>query len=182
MPGWNLLTSGGVDLNVPFNMVSTADTASDPTDAGNGFDEFYRSEFLRTVRLARLLTGRVDIAEDLAHEAFVRVHRITRPIDNRAAYLHTVTVNVCRSWHRGVVRETDRMSRVGASAESHQPHLDELTAVVAALPYRQRAVLVFRYWMDLSEAEIADRLGCRAGTVKSLHSRALATIRSEISE
>jgi RNA polymerase sigma factor (sigma-70 family) len=51
---------------------------------------------------------------------------------------------------------------------------------VASLPYRQRAVVVLRYYADLSEVEIAEALGCRAGTVKSLASRAIARLQMEI--
>jgi len=57
---------------------------------------------------------------------------------------------------------------------------DELGDAVAALPFRQRAVLVLRYHHGLSEAEIADALECRPGTVKSLASRALDTLKKEI--
>lgn len=156
-------------------------TANDGLERSDEFDAFYRSEFVRTVRLARLLTGNADVAEDLAHEAFLRVHRVASSIDNPAAYLHTVTVNVCRNWHRSTSRESSRMERLVQPTEVQAFETDDMAEVIARLPYRQRAVLVLRYWLDLSEADIAERLGCRAGTVKSLHSRALTRIRSEIS-
>ena len=57
---------------------------------------------------------------------------------------------------------------------------DELLDAVDALPFRQRAVLVLRYYRDLSEGEIADALGCRPGTVKSLATRALDQLRKVI--
>jgi DNA-directed RNA polymerase specialized sigma24 family protein len=67
------------------------------------FQRFYRDNFTHTARLARLLTNRPDVADDLAQDAFVRVYRYAqnadRPIDNPAALLRTTTVNVCRSWH-----------------------------------------------------------------------------------
>ena len=72
------------------------------------------------------------------------------------------------------------MVRLGPPLLSLSLDARELDAVVAELPYRQRAVLVLRYWLDLSEADIARSLGCRAGTVKSLHSRALARLRKEL--
>ena len=56
----------------------------------------------------------------------------------------------------------------------------EMGDVLFGLPYRQRAVLVLRYWGDWSEVEIADALGCRPGTVKTLASRGLARLRREI--
>lgn len=73
------------------------------------------------------------------------------------------------------------MERLVQPTEVQAFETDDMAEVIARLPYRQRAVLVLRYWLDLSEADIAERLGCRAGTVKSLHSRALTRIRSEIS-
>ncbi|HEX2039468.1 MAG TPA: sigma-70 family RNA polymerase sigma factor [Acidimicrobiales bacterium] len=59
--------------------------------------------------------------------------------------------------------------------------MDETWDVLRRLPYRQRAVLVLRYYEDLSEAEIADVLDCRPGTVKSAANRALARLREELS-
>ena len=63
---------------------------------------------------------------------------------------------------------------------SDEFRFDELADAIARLPFRQRAVIVLRYYADLTEAEIADALGCRPGTVKSLASRALATLSKEI--
>ena len=57
---------------------------------------------------------------------------------------------------------------------------DELADAIARLPFRQRAVIVLRYYADLTETDIAHALGCRAGTVKSLASRALAALSKEI--
>jgi RNA polymerase sigma factor (sigma-70 family) len=61
------------------------------------------------------------------------------------------------------------------------PDIDETWSVVCRLPFRQRAVLALRYYEDLPEAEIAHVLGCRFGTVKSSHHRALAALRRELS-
>lgn len=58
---------------------------------------------------------------------------------------------------------------------------DRLWAALLRLPYRQRAVLVLRFYLDLSEADIADRLGCRPGTVKSTAARGLAALRADLS-
>jgi len=153
------------------------------------FDAFYRDEYTRTVRLARLLTGNPDIAEDIAHEAFARLHRshpTLADLDNPGAYLHTITVNLCRNHHRSTTREADRLHRLAPRRE-HEPDptdaraaADHLAGLVDRLPYRQRAVLVLRYWLDLTEADIATHLHCRPGTVKSLHARALTKIRTEI--
>jgi RNA polymerase sigma factor (sigma-70 family) len=152
------------------------------TSAGEGldFDAFYRAQYAKTVRLARLLTGSAMAAEDLAQEAFIRVHRHASRLENPGGFLRTTTVNVCHNWHRSRRREALRIVRVGPPAESLSLEAQELDAVVAALPYRQRAVLVLRYWLDLSEADIARSLECRPGTVKSLQARALADLRKEL--
>jgi RNA polymerase sigma factor (sigma-70 family) len=171
--GGNLGGVGGVNLGVHANDELTAEPVLE-------FDEFYRAHYAKTVRLARLLTGSVTAAEDLAQETFLRVHRHAASLDNPAGYLHTTTVNVCRNWHRSQSRDALRMIRLGPPPLSLSLHAQELDAVVAELPYRQRAVLVLRYWLDLSEADIARALSCRAGTVKSLHSRALTRLRKEL--
>jgi DNA-directed RNA polymerase specialized sigma24 family protein len=62
------------------------------------------------------------------------------------------------------------------------PECEQLLELLDALPYRQQAVLVLRYWLDLTEAEIAEALGCRPGTVKSLCARALTRLRKELGE
>jgi hypothetical protein len=65
-----------------------------PAQATLEFDAFYRAQYAKTVRLARLLTGSVAAAEDLAQETFLRVYRHTASLENPAGYLHTTTVNV----------------------------------------------------------------------------------------
>jgi RNA polymerase sigma factor (sigma-70 family) len=145
------------------------------------FDRFFADEYASTVRLAHLLTGSNAHAEDLAQDAFARVIGHFDRLDNPAAYLRTATVNVCRTWHRSRGREQDRFRRHGATPDvALSAASAELLATIRRLPYRQQAVLVMRYWLDLSEVEIALALDCRPGTVKSLHSRALAAIRKDL--
>lgn len=182
LSGWNRSDRRGFEpyvcdktdpvTDVPRRSVDVVESAT--------FDDFYRAEYARIVRLARMLTGTPEAAEDLAQEAFVTLYRHLHRIDNPAAFLRTTTVNLCRNWHRSRRRETARMIRVGPPTPSLSPAAREMDAVLAELPYRQRAVLVLRYWLDLPEAEIAANIGCRRGTVKSLHARALATLRKDI--
>lgn len=155
--------------------------------------DLYDREFLRAARLAHLLTGSNDAADDIAQEAFLRVGPRLDAVDDPSRYLTTTVVNLCRNWHRSAERERARVVRVArrdrvaewspepyeSSADVHGH--DEVLDVVDRLPFRQRTVLVARYWLDLPEAEIATLLGCRPGTVKSLASRALATLRKELS-
>ncbi len=162
---------------------STADQTTKDEHRDLDFNELYRLHRRDTVRLARLLSGSDAAAEDLAHEAFVRVYRRSgAPVDNPAAFLRTVTVNVCRSWHRARQRERLRIVHHGPDADSDgvSSEARELDASLARLPYHERAVVVLRYWLDLSEADIASTLGCRPGTVKSRHSRALRKLEKDI--
>lgn len=149
------------------------------------FQLFYQEHFSTTARLARLLTGGHHIAEDLAQDAFMRLYRYAgsanRPIENPAALLRTTTVNLCRSWHTSQRRAELRMVRHGAEPEVLTQWERELDDSLRRLPYDQRAVIVLRYWLGLSEAEIASALVCRPGTVKSRHARALRTLRKELS-
>ena len=144
------------------------------------FAVFYRSEYPSAVRLARLLVPH-GAAEDLAQEAFSRLHGRFDTIDNPPAYLRTTLVNLGRTWHRRSAREADRLAEV-PRVEPTELGASEMLDAIDALPYRQKAVVVLRYWLDLSEAEIAAILGCRAGTVKSLGARALSRLRKAVDE
>jgi RNA polymerase sigma factor (sigma-70 family) len=130
------------------------------------------------VRLARLLTGSFDIAEEVVQEAFVKLQLASSTARNPEAYLRTIVTNL--SW--GYLRRLrlERALLPEARIVHPAPEIDETWAAVCGLPFRQRAVLALRYYEDLSEAEIARVLGCRVGTVKSSHHRALATLRERL--
>ena len=147
-------------------------------ERGTQFDCFYRANYAWAVRVAGLLTGDRWIAEDVAQDSFSRMHPRFDDLDNPAAFLRTCVVNACRSLNRRRVRDAAR-ERPSAAAPAG---LDarELLDAVDRLPYRQKAVLVLRYYADLSEADIAMALDCRTGTVKSLASRGLAQLRKTI--
>ena len=135
------------------------------------FEDFYRDNWHGAVRLARTLTGSDQAGEDVAQDVFQRMYRNWGRADDPGAYLRVSIVNTARSWHRRRQLERTRLHYlVPLSTESGAP--DELGDVLQSLPNRQRAVVMLRYWGDLSEAEIADELGCKPGTVKSLASRA----------
>lgn len=149
------------------------------------FQRFYEENLVAVVRLARLLTSDSHAAEDLAQDAFVKVYRYAassdRPIENPVGLLRTTTVNLCRSWHTSRHRAELRMARHGPDATSLTEWERELDGSLRRLPYDQRAVVVLRYWLGLSEFEIAAALDCRPGTVKSRHARALRHLRKELS-
>jgi RNA polymerase sigma factor (sigma-70 family) len=143
------------------------------------FVTFYRAEYPGTVRLAHALTGSAEAAEDLAQEAFGRILDRIDSLENPGGYLRTTVVNLCHDRERRQVRErrAEAAPRVGLPLSLGA---SEMIDVLMRLPYRQRAVLVLRYWGDWSEREIAAALGCRSGTVKTLASRGLARLRKEI--
>jgi RNA polymerase sigma-70 factor (sigma-E family) len=154
------------------------------------FDDFFRVTYVGSVRLAHLLTGDRWAAEDLAQEAYTRLHPRYARLDNPGAYLRVSLVNAAQSYHRRRGREQTRMQRLAPppgtadavdAADAASAVAQEVLAAIDGLPYRQKAVVVLRYYEDMSEADIATVLGCRPGTVKSLASRALARLEKEIS-
>ncbi len=148
--------------------------ATEPTSLAALFQEQYRP----MVRLAYLLVGSVPLAEELVQDAFARMHKKWDHIEHRRAYLRTAVVNGCRSHRRRAVLERTR--RPDPPPDAAPPAGDELGDALAALPSRQRAALVLRFYQDLPEAEIAAALGCRPGTVKSLLHRGLQQLRKVV--
>jgi RNA polymerase sigma-70 factor (sigma-E family) len=148
----------------------------DPRD--QGFTVFYRAEYAGMVRLAVSLTGDFDRSEDVVQEAFARIHRRFTTLERPGGYLRTVVVNLCNDQHRRGVLERRQALPVPADALSLQA--SEMIDVLKRLPFRQRAVLVLRYWGDWTEAEIAQAVGCRPGSVKTLASRGLSALRKEV--
>jgi RNA polymerase sigma-70 factor (sigma-E family) len=144
------------------------------------FIGLYRAEYPGMVRLAHALTGNPETAEDIVQDAFARLHGRIEKLSSPGGYLRSTVVNLCRD----KARRNRKELQVAATLPSGPvPTLGarELLDVLFRLPYRQRAVVVMRYWGDWSEAEIAEALRCRPGTVKTLASRGLARIKEELS-
>jgi RNA polymerase sigma-70 factor (sigma-E family) len=157
-------------------------------DADAALEQLYAAHWRQLVRLSVLLVRDVGTAEEVVQDAFVAVHghwRRLRDPDRALAYLRQAVVNRSRSVlrHRTVVdRHTAR-----ESVRHDAPGADESVLAVArraavldamrALPERQREVLALRYYLDLSEADIADALGISRGAVKSHASRGAAALR-----
>jgi RNA polymerase sigma-70 factor (sigma-E family) len=139
-------------------------------------------------RLAYLLVGDSDAAQDIAQDAFVRVGprlRWLRDPEKAKFYLRTTVVNLCRAhWRRRTREHSQReMDSLLPSQQDHGPRVDqrdEMLAALERLPARQRAAVVLRYYEDLSEHQTADLLRCPVGTVKSSVSRALQTLREDL--
>lgn len=156
------------------------------------FEEYVTQRGPALVRLARLLTGDRHRAEDLVQEvlgrAYVRWSAIMR-VDRPEIYLRRMLVNANTSfWRRrssaetpvaadvmaGVLDQTAVDGDPGAAAVER----DAMWRLVGALPERQRAVLVLRYYEDLDDVTIADILGCSTATVRTHAMRGLAALRS----
>lgn len=157
---------------------------SEPTLMGSQpsaeIEELYRCQRLPMLRLARLLTGSLAVAEELVQDAFIKFSRSHGRKDEPAAYLRVIVVNLCRSQQRRTLLERRLVPK--APLLSGIPEIDETWDLVRRLPFRQRAVLMLRFYEDLSEAEIAAVLGCRPGTVKSALHRGLATLRRKLTD
>jgi RNA polymerase sigma-70 factor (sigma-E family) len=153
--------------------------------------ELYLRHADASVRLAYLLTGDRDVAEDLVQDAFIRlagrlVH--VRNPDVFDAYLRTTVVNLSRSyWRRRRVERSylERARNTGAPdgtlRERSVEDQEEMWQALRLLSSRQRAAIVLRFYEDLSEVEVAEILQCAPGTVKSLVSRGLEKLRTGMS-
>jgi RNA polymerase sigma-70 factor (sigma-E family) len=153
------------------------------------FEEFVQGSSPRLFRTALLLTGHDRAAaEDLLQVALERAYRHWARIcrsEEPERYVRRILANASHDRWRRASRRPERVIPgvdVAAVADDHAGAVadrDFLMRALAALPKRQRTVLVLRYYSDLSELEIADVLGCSVGTVKSQVSRGLARLRTE---
>lgn len=175
---WNLVVPSGVSTGV------------DPSGLALGvvtWSDVYHRERDGLVRLAYLLTGSQGVAEDLVQDTFVRVMVRLDADAGPGPYLRRSVINACYSWHRRAWREV-RVSDevlVNSTLRPDPSGADggtdvEMWDALSRLAPRRRAVLVLRYYLDMSEADVADVLGCRVGTVKSTTHRALADLRKTI--
>ncbi|GAA5156086.1 SigE family RNA polymerase sigma factor [Nocardioides marinquilinus] len=165
--------------------------ASRAWDADAAVEALYAAHWRRLVRLSVLLVRDVGTAEEVVQDAFVAMHghwnRLRDP-DKAAAYLRQTVVNRSRSVlrHRGVVerhaaRERPLEPDVPADADVlARDRREQVLDALRALPQRQREVLALRYYLDLSEADIADTLGISRGAVKSHASRGAAALRAHL--
>ena len=138
-------------------------------------------------RTALLLTGDPHSAKDLVQNTLAKLYLAWDRIDQREridAYARRVLINEHRSSWRRAWRRHEVTSEVlpdaGATSVEYDGARDAVWAFVAGLPPRQRAVIVLRYYEDLTEAETADMLGITVGTVKSQAHKALAALRASV--
>jgi RNA polymerase sigma-70 factor (sigma-E family) len=154
-------------------------------DPYSGFEDFVRARTGALSRTAYLLTGDHQLAEDLLQEALTRVASRWAQLRGGTpdAYIRRVMVNEITSWRRRRRYHERPSDQVPQGAAAADPALTTVRRVVvgqalAQLAPRQRAILVLRYYEDLSEADTAATLGCSVGAVKSGTHAALARLRA----
>lgn len=167
-------------------MNDQSDAVVAPAVARKGIDELYAQHAAPLQRLAYLLTGDHHLAEDLTQQAFVKFYGRffnLRSSSAAAAYLRKTVLNLARGSHRRRHIEREYIRRHNSSAEGgvEMPSLEENDFVVnalRALPYRQRAAIVLRFYEDLTEAQAADVMDCSPTAMKSLMARAMSSLRA----
>ncbi len=158
-------------------------------DQEQAYADFFASAWPRLYRTALAVAGDPGLAEDALQSAFAKAYaswsRVSRA-DHPEAYVRRMVVNEVIGARRGGWFRRERPHEApeppGGGAASRSPEdgvveRDAVWAAVQALPVRQRAVIVLRYYEDLSEEQIARTLGCSRGTVKSQASAALTNLR-----
>lgn len=149
------------------------------------FTSFVRAHTSALLRTAYLLTGDPAAAEELVQDTLVHLYPKRDKVfaaDVPLAYVRRSMANgFVNSRRRGAAREiaVEDVPDPGVPdlAGTHLADRDEVWALLRTLPERQRAAVVLRYYDDLTDTEIAEALHCRVGTVRSLVSRGLATLR-----
>jgi RNA polymerase sigma-70 factor (sigma-E family) len=164
----------------------TGEMAEEGVERGS-LSELYVAYAPDALRLAFLLTGDRALAEDLVQDAFVRlVGRLRHLREPEAfwAYLRRTVVNLATSHfrHRRVERAyLERRAAAPTANTNDNDELDEsMHQVLLGLPQRQRAAIVLRFYEDLSDVQTAAVLGCSPGTVRSLVSRGMKTLRETL--
>ena len=153
-------------------------------------ERLFATEYAGLCRLATLLVGDRHRGEEIVMEAFLQTFTSWRRLRDQSAapaYLRRAVVNIARSHLRRRIVEWRANARSHSAEQTRDDpteprHLDPVLEAVRALPSRQRAAVVLRYYLDLSEAEIAATLGCSAGTVKSQLAKARKTLATRLTE
>lgn len=183
-PGSSLDPATVVPVEPAWPSAERAEPHAGVRDEG-AFATVFDQEHGRAMRLAYLLTGDRDTAEDAVAEAFVRTFEKWRAgkVERVGPYLRQAVVNQVRNHRRSMARLRQHEDRKRGDDRGVPPPAEQVAVrevvdvLLERLPYRQHAAIVLRYYEDLSEAETAAALGCRRGTVKSLIARGMEALR-----
>ena len=188
MGGDHWAAHGYADAGVPGQHVPAQHVPGQhvPGQAGDDaeFRDYVTARGRALLRAAYLLTGNLADAEDLLQAALAKTYLAWDRIEDRGAldgYVRRAMVNTHISWwRRRRVQEfpTDELPDQPVDDHAGDSDLTEtLRAAIDRLPQRMRTAVVLRYYEDMTEAEVAERLGVSLGTVKSTVSRAVAKLR-----
>jgi RNA polymerase sigma-70 factor (sigma-E family) len=152
------------------------------TGRRDDFTAFVSAEGTRLLRTAFFLTGDLAAAEDLLQDVLERTYVAWPRVEDPHAYVRTaLSRRAINRWrlraHRGEVALAAEHDTVTPDATAGLADRDAVASALKALPARQRATVVLRYFEELTERETAEALGCSVGTVKSQTSKAIATLR-----
>ncbi|GAA1991225.1 SigE family RNA polymerase sigma factor [Catenulispora subtropica] len=157
------------------------------TEAEEEFREFAAAVQGHLRRSAYLLCGDWHLAEDIVQSAFVKIFRAwrrVRKVENQLAYARQVVYRCFLDQYRKDKRQLPMVSMEGltepVATESGEPFDGVVLEVLAGLPPGARAVIVLRFWEDMSVEQTAALLGVTQGTVKSQTSRAVAQLRERL--
>lgn len=140
--------------------------------------DLYRSERVRLVRLAVLVTGSMASAEDVVQESFLRLQATTTELTDPVLYLRRIVLNEARQVLRR--RDIERRNAPHSPGPVLPPELDEMWKLLDGLAERRRVALVLRFYEDLPFSEIARLMDCKETTARSLVHRGLKTLRRKI--
>jgi RNA polymerase sigma-70 factor (sigma-E family) len=179
--------SGGVTAGSAGQGSAPAGPAPGAADADLAIAALYGTEYRSLVRMSAMLLGDVGSAEEVVQDSFIAVHaawRGLRDFDKGAHYLRRSVMNRSRS----VLRHRAVVDKHAPAAEPDMPSAEhaaiarlQRTAVISALrslPARQREALVLRFYLDLSEEQVAAAMRISQGAVKSHTARGKAALRS----
>jgi RNA polymerase sigma-70 factor (sigma-E family) len=175
---------------IPDRAGGAAGAADDGETAATELPDLFRRHHAQLLRLAVLIIRDQPTAEDVVQDVYTRLHargHRAGDLDEALTYLRAAVLNGCRSVLRhqaagsrlGILRDWPYSRSTSRSAEQEAIRAedrDEVLRALATLPPRRREVLVLRYYLNLSEAQIAATLGISAGTVKSTAARGIAAL------
>ena len=173
------LLPAGVDVSDPHGVLEGEHQARQTADirVDESIEAAYQRLYPRLVRVALLLVDTKEHAEEAVQDAFARAYPKWTRVKDPDAYMRTAVVNNCRRVQR---RRSLLRRLIPPRRDDVALGADHVADVVRALPSALRQVVVLRYYLQLSDAEIAETLRMPSGTVKSTLHRARARLREEL--
>ncbi|MBG6135835.1 sigma factor-like helix-turn-helix DNA-binding protein [Longispora fulva] len=146
------------------------------------FAATYAAQFASLVRLAYVTTGSLSVGEDVVQDSFVDLYRRGADVRDPVPWVRRAVVSRCTSWVRRRVLERRHAYTDLPDVPALSPDVVAVRAALARLRPRHRAAVFCRYYLDLPESAVAEALGCRPATVRSLLHRGLAVLREHLDD